>query len=372
MTTLLAHEWLARAGGSENVFEQLTLAFPKARRTCLWNEDPERFADVEESWLARSPLRRSKALALPFLPSVWQNVDLKNVDLVVASSHAFAHQLATRSALQGIPSVAYVHTPARYIWAPEYDERGASRLARAGRNRFQRLDSGRTSSQVSYAANSQFIRGRIQDAWGQDAAVIYPPVNVNEIQSVTDWRDQVALPNEQAFLAEIPDAFVLGASRLVEYKRLDIAISAGESLGLPVVIAGSGPDEARLRDLATKASVPVLFAGRVSTEALYALYQLANLYVFMAIEDFGIMPVEAMAAGTPVLVNEDGGARESVESLGGGAVSDARSNSQLRLAAEMAMQVDIGEAQARSVKFSSGSFRAAIHRWVDSARSLTP
>ncbi|MBC9226845.1 glycosyltransferase [Aeromicrobium sp. 636] len=359
MTTLLAHEWLAPIGGSENVFEELSRVLPSAQRMCLWNDAPTRFgADVRETWLARSPLRRSKALAYPFLADAWNRVDISGVDRVVVSSHASSHYLASRAAESGIPSFAYVHTPPRYVWAPEFDERGQSALARAGRGVFKRLDRKLTSRRVSFAANSHFVRTRIQDAWGIDARVIYPPVDVEGIQAVNDWRTEITDEAEIRVIGALPDQFVLGASRLVEYKRLDVAIEVGEALGLPVVIAGSGPFEARLRELARVSSVPVTFLGRVSTPALYALYQAAALFVFMAIEDFGIMPVEAMALGTPVLVSGVGGARESVEAVRGGAVLEPGQRVEgldLRVSDDM---------KHRTLEFSRSSFGRAVRSWL--------
>lgn len=335
----------------------------------MWNDAPQRFPlSIEETWIARSPLRRSKAISLPFLPRAWRSVDLSDVDRVVASSHAFAHHLAARAAEDGMPSYAYVHTPARYVWAPEFDDRGQSRLARAGRSYFKRLDRRATSSNVNYAANSEFVRGRIAKAWDQSAAVIYPPVEVTQIQSKPDWRAEVSDVGELKQLVDLPTDFVLGASRLVEYKRLDTAIEVGELLNLPVVIAGSGPDELRLRHIASSSSVPVHFFGYASTEALYALYQAASLFVFMAIEDFGIMPVEAMALGTPVLVNDTGGAKESVTILGGGAAV-VPYDGDLHAVAEGVISIDMRAAIDGSRAFSLESFNHRVKAWVGESSS---
>src|SRR5690606_22739556 len=117
---------------------------------------------------------------------------------------------------------------------------------------------------------------------------------------------------DAAVASALPSAFVLGASRLVPYKRVDAAIIAGEAAGLPAVIAGDGPDRARLAALAARASIPVTFLGRTSDALLRELYRRATVYVFAPIEDFGIMPVEAMAAGTPVIARDIGGAAETV------------------------------------------------------------
>lgn len=362
MNTLVVHEWLAPVGGSENVFEQIRGIFPEARVACLWNDAPDRFGrDVEETWLARTPLRRSKALAFPFLSKAWNSVGLEGVERLVASSHASSHHLASRAAELGIASFAYVHSPPRYIWAPELDRRGAKWPARVGRRHFQRVDQQRISRRVSIAANSQFIRARIANSWGMDSTVIYPPVDVERIQSVQDWREEIEDPAELAAVLALPECFVLGASRLVPYKRLDSAILAGERLDLPVVIVGSGPDEERLRALAGRSRVPVTFFGRASTPALYALYQRTSLFVFLAIEDFGIMPVEAMAVGTPVLVPTIGGARESVESVGGGiAIGDSDTLSDLAEIPSIDQPRVINEVR----RFSRETFIENVITWV--------
>jgi glycosyltransferase involved in cell wall biosynthesis len=364
--TLVSHEWLAPHGGSENVFEQIAMALPGAAMQCLWNDAPHRFGDdVRETWLARTPLRRSKAAALPFLPTAWGTVDLESYDRVVASSHAFGHHLASRAALAGKRAFAYVHTPARYVWNPELDERGQGLARKIAGLPLKRLDRRATNRNVSYAANSQFVRDRIRAAWDMDATVIYPPVAVERIQSVADWSTEVT-DAERRQLDALPTSFVLGASRLIEYKRLDLTMRAGEALDLPVVIAGAGPFEEDLRRFSGQISVPVHFVGRVSDELLYALYQRAELFVFMAVEDFGIMPVEAMAAGTPVLVNNTGGAAESVSFIGGGAATPDRSSpAEFALAAERALAVDGQHMTCSARLFGETPFRERIAEWVE-------
>ena len=141
--------------------------------------------------------------------------------------------------------------------------------------------------------------------------MIYPPVDVEQIQSVADWRTRLD-DEEAAQLAALPSSFLLGASRFIPYKRLDLVIQAGEAADLPVVLAGKGPERAALEAAAERASVPVHFVHAPSWALLFALYQQALLFVFPAVEDFGIMPVEAMAAGAPVLAQAVGGTSESV------------------------------------------------------------
>lgn len=362
MTELLAHEWLAPIGGSENVFEALIDAFPQAARLCLWNDAPERFGAVPETYLARTPLRRSKAAALPFMRSAWSRVPLGEASTVIASSHAMAHHVAGRAVREGRRGFAYVHSPARYLWAPEHDDRGQSRAVGLVAPSMRKVDLRGVDERVRYAANSRFVRERIADAWHVDSDVIYPNVDVARYRDASDADELSATDN--AILESLPASYVLGASRLVEYKRLDVAMDVGEALSLPVVICGSGPDQERLELRAQGLDVPVLFLGRVSDEILPHLFRRAELLVFMAIEDFGIMPVEAIAAGTPVLVNSTGGAAEIIERTGGGRIADPADLSATLVAAREAMDSNMTTAVELSEQFGATRFGEEVRRWV--------
>jgi glycosyltransferase involved in cell wall biosynthesis len=367
MTALLVHEWIEEHGGSENVFEAMARTFPDANIHCLWNDAPQRFEGriVTESWLARSPLRRSKVAALPFMPLTWARTAVSEADFVLVSSHLFAHHVGGRSRPSGPPKFVYVHTPARYIWAPELDGRGRGPIARAASVMLKGVDAARANQGATFAANSEFVRDRIQAAWGQDSIVLFPPVAVDRAQSVEDWRNCLNA-NDELTLSRLPSKFLLGASRFVPYKQLQVVIEAGEAIGLPVVLAGSGPQRDALRAAGEAASVPVHVVDRPTDALLYALYQAAALYVFPAVEDFGIMPVEAMALGTPVLVNSQGGARESVELLQGGAVLESLDRVSLKRGVEEAMVVDMSKARrdAREA-FGEESFSRRLRAWIE-------
>lgn len=366
MAGLLVHEWIADRGGSENVLEAMARAFPDADIHCLWNDDPERFRGrkVTESWLARTPLRRSKAAALPFMPATWSRTDVSGNDFVLVSSHLFAHHVGGRTRPGGPRKFVYVHTPARYIWAPELDSRGNNPVVRASAPMLKRLDAARASDGAVFAANSEFVRDRIRTAWGQDATVIHPPVRVELLQSVEDWRDRLNAADTKVF-ESLPEQFVLGASRFVPYKRLDLVIRAGESVDVPVVLAGSGPQRAELAAAAEGASVPVHIVDAPSDELLFALYQRALVFVFPAVEDFGIMPVEAMAVGTPVVVGGVGGARESVSALTGGEIVRGWRDEELSAALSRAAERNMSAAkQAASGAFGLAAFERRLRAWV--------
>jgi glycosyltransferase involved in cell wall biosynthesis len=362
--TLIVHEWLSPHGGSENVFEVLRSVVPDADTACLWNDAPSRFQDIDvETWLARTPLRRSKAASLPFMHAAWDRLPIDGYDRVLVSSHAMAHHVASRAARGGAAAFVYAHTPARYLWNPDLDARGAGPFARLLSSPLKSMDRRNTSSEVQYAANSEFVSRRVSTTWGQDAKVIYPPVEVDYIQQGTD-HDHLSA-SDLDLLDSLPQTFVLGASRLVGYKRLDKVIELSQALRVPAVIAGSGPDEGGLRSMAATLGTETFFVGRVSTPVLHELFRRASLFVFLAVEDFGIMPVEAMAAGTPVLVSSVGGAKESVEHTGGGVVVNPITPvDRLSEAATEAMDIDMAKPRQMTGRFSSAAFRKQIADWI--------
>jgi glycosyltransferase involved in cell wall biosynthesis len=364
---VLVHEWLARTGGSENVFDVLAETFPTADLLCLWSDVPGRYPGrvLQETWLARTRLRSQKAAALLVAPWTWRRRP-GNYDWALVSSHQFAHHVSFAEPSDDFRKYVYVHSPARYVWEPELDRRGSSPAARTASAVLKRIDRRRAREIHAAAANSEFVRARIERTWGIDSTVIYPPVEVARIQDVPDWADRLSSVDERA-LAAVPAEFLLGASRLIPYKDLDSVVRAGAATGLPVVIAGDGPERERLGALACDLSVRVTFLGRVSDELLYALYQRCLAYLFPAVEDFGIMPVEAMAAGAPVITGLVGGAVESVQSGVAGAHVDFADGPEVARA--VASVVALRGAGPRRVarEFSRERFVAQIRSFVGGA-----
>lgn len=364
MTGLLVHEWISTHGGSEKVLQAMTDEYPRTDILCLWQDSPEIFPPerVRESALARSRiLRRHKALALPLMPLIWQSVDLSPYEWLLISSHAFAHQIAANATAPESVHV-YVHTPARYIWSPALDPRRTSKALIPARAALRSLDKRRASRTASFAANSAFIAERILDAWDRPARVIYPPVEVLDLQNGRPWVDAVA-GGESAVVDRLPDRFVLGASRFVRYKRVDRAIDVGEQLGLPVVIAGNGEEEGAIQKRASSARVPVSIVRKPSDALLRALMERASLYVFPPVEDFGIMPVEAAALGTPSLVNLLGGARESVERMGSGFAIDFDDGQEVKAVAERLIDSPTDTMMANARYFDRARFISELTDW---------
>jgi glycosyltransferase involved in cell wall biosynthesis len=364
MSGVLVHEWIAQSGGSENVLQAMSEVYPDADVVCLWNESTGRFDGrrVRETWLGRSPLRGQKVLALPLMPVTWRHLSGAAYDFALISSHLFAHH-ARFATVPAERRFVYVHSPARYIWDPELDTRGSGRAVRAAGALLKPLDRRRARETRHFATNSAFVRDRVSRAWGVQAEVIHPPVDVERIQA----GDVPLDPADRQLLDGLPDEFVLGASRFVPYKRLDQVIRTGALTGLPVVLAGAGPDEAALRRLAATAPVQVHFVPAPSTPLLWALYRRCALYVFPPVEDFGIMPVEAMAAGAPVIANSVGGATESVVPGRTGAWCDFGSDDAVLAAVRTARDADRVDCASHARRFSARRFAAEISDWVAAA-----
>ena len=316
MTGLLVSEWIEPTGGAERVLDRLAGLFPDADMLCLWNDAPARYPgrEVRETWLARTPLRRHKALALPMMPVTWR-VPRRGYDWALVSSHAFAHHV----------NAARPRCPSSSTCTPLPGTCGRPSSMRAATTSppgwpvppLRAIDRRASKEADGIAANSRFVADRVERAWDREATVIHPPVDVAWIHG-GGWH-QLLTDAERRVLDALPSDFVLGVSRFIPYKRLDVVMQTGELLGLPVVIAGHGPLEGQLREMAADASVPVHFHVQPSDALIYALMERARIFVFPPIEDFGMVAVEAMATGTPVMANRIGGSGESVQDGIGGA-----------------------------------------------------
>jgi glycosyltransferase involved in cell wall biosynthesis len=262
-----------------------------------------------------------------------------------------------------VPKLVYAHTPARYIWEPSLDRRGNSPVARAGAAALKPIDRRRAQEAHAIAVNSKFTQDRVRRSWQREATVIYPPVDVTRITSAGDWREKLS-DEDLTVLTSLPNQFVLGASRFVPYKRLHLVIECAEANGVPAVIAGGGPQRQYLLERARSASVPVHIVDRPSDPLLYALYQASLAFVFPGVEDFGIMPVEAMATGTPVIVPAVGGAAESVTMMEGGAIFEDESTQSWRNALGKAVGIEPVALSERVSYFSIQNFRSRIESWM--------
>lgn len=251
---------------------------------------------VQSTHLSRLLRGSGYAHLLPALPVAMGRLRVPPSDVVIASHHAFATQVVRATTA---PVVAYVHSPARWIWDPAMRANEAGgRLGAAGLSAFSaayRPVDRRAAARVhTFVANSRAVADRIRDWWHRDALVVHPPVDT------AYYRPDPAVPREDFFLL---------AGRLVPYKRPDLAVRAAREAGVRLVVAGSGRARAEVEQLAGPGTT---FVGRVDDEGLRDLLRRCRAALMPGVEDFGIVPVEAQACGAPVLAVDAGGARDSV------------------------------------------------------------
>mgnify|MGYP002277487763 FL=1 len=306
--TALVHDWLTGMRGGEKCLEVLCELAPDAPVYTLV-AFPEKVSEtirahpIHSSFLQRFPaVEKRYRHYLPFFPRAIESLDLSSFDLVLSSSHAVAK--GVRPADHAL-HISYVHTPMRYVWDmfDQYFNRntvGSVQLAviRHIASYLRRWDV-RTSTRVHhFIANSAYVAERIQRIYGRQAAVIHPPVDVERFAPAEARRDEFLI-----------------VSALVPYKRVDLAIETANALSLPLRIIGDGPERERLQAMA---GPTVRLEGWVDDSGIERAYGSSRALLFPGEEDFGIVPVEAMASGTPVIAFGRGGATETViEGLSG-------------------------------------------------------
>jgi glycosyltransferase involved in cell wall biosynthesis len=301
MRVAVAHEWLTNWAGSERVTRELLtvgqaeqLVASVVDRTFTAGYFPD--VDVRALWTSRLPTATTNwsRLALPML-AAWASTKI-DADLLLVSSHFAAHGATVRF---GGPSIVYYHTPARMLWRPDIElarlpERTRYAVEKGVLPALRRWDRRVAQHPTVMLGNSTAVVERIADAYGRKAEILHPPVEVERWSTV---------PRRE------PEHF-LWAGRLVAYKRPDIAVEAARLSGEELVIVGSGPERARLEPTAPP---NVRFVGHVPEDELRELMGAAHALVFPGEEDFGITPVEALAAGTPVVAYGAGGALDFIE-----------------------------------------------------------
>jgi glycosyltransferase involved in cell wall biosynthesis len=300
----LVHDWLTGLRGGERVLEQLCLLYPDADVFTLVHV-PDSCGEIIESrriftsFLDRLP-RRAYRHYLPLFPAAIESFDLSQYELVISTSHAVAK--GARPAPRAM-HVAYIHTPMRYIW-DQFDAyfghgRAAlvTRLAAAAVAPMLRSWDVRSTARAhGLIANSRFVAERIRRFWSRDVdAIVHPPVDTSRFVPAAEGPS--------------PEDYALIVSALVPYKRIELAVSAFSRLKRPLWIVGDGPERRRLESAAGSS---VRFLGTLALDALPSLYARARFFVLPGEEDFGIAPVEAQAAGRPVLALRRGGALETV------------------------------------------------------------
>ncbi len=364
MRVAIVHDYLNQRGGAERVALELARAWPDAPiYTSLYREDstfPEfKEHDVRASWLDKAPSDQGFRNLFPLYPAAFRGLGVLDADVVVSSSSGWAH--GVRTAEEAL-HVVYCHTPARWLYRQD-EHLGASshqrRLAAPLLGAMRTWDRRAAARADVYVANSENVRRRIRDVYARDAVVVPPPVDVDR------------------FTPKPRGERLLVVSRLLPYKRVDAVIRAANRAGLPLDVVGSGP---AYEDLCQLAGRTVEFHRRLEDAEVTELMESCRALMLPGEEDFGITPVEAQAAGKPVVALGAGGALETV--IGGvtGAFFDDHSEESILAAIKVADDLTTPPEEIASYtrRFSPDAFNdqlgAVIDRALDRrrfARTLT-
>lgn len=298
----LVHDWLTGMRGGEKVLEVLCEIFPEAHLFTLVHNKGSVSKTIEKMKIETSIIQKLPKsdlhyqYYLPLMPYAIERFDMSEYDFVISSSHAVAKGVKVNP---DATHICYCHTPMRYIWDQFDNYFGKERsgfAARVAMNIFrgylQKWDVGSSGRVNFFIANSSNVQERIKRIYNRDSEVIYPPVDANRFE-----------------VSNVKGDYFLIVSALVPYKRIDIAVEAFNELGEKLIIVGTGSE---LEKLKQQAKPNIEFHGWASDELLVDYYANCRALIFPGEEDFGIVPLETMASGKPVIAYAKGGALETV------------------------------------------------------------
>ena len=360
----IVHDWLVTYAGAERLLEEVINCFPEADLFAIVDFIPQN----ERGFLKHTPAKTSSihtpplstknySAYLPFTPLAVEQFDLSGYDIVISSSHAVAKGVITGPDQLHI---SYVHSPMRYAWDLQHQylkETGLVRglqgwLAKRELHKLRMWDLRTANGVDHFLANSRFIARRIWKVYRREATVIYPPVDIDSFT-----------------LCEEKEDFFLTASRMVPYKKIDLIVEAFSLMpDKRLYIIGDGPDFDKVK---SKAGTNVELLGYQPFEVLRDYMQRAKAFVFAAEEDFGIVPVEAQACGTPVIAYGKGGALETVIEGETGLFFDAQTTSSIIEAVQrfedMKDSFIPAKIREKSLRFSKDRFQREFMSFVDEA-----
>lgn len=346
----IVHHWFVTRGGGERVAECIASLFPEAEIFTLLADAPGtpeglRGRRMHKSFLQRIPLAKSyHRHMMPLYPAATESLDLRGFDLVISSDSGPVKGVRVDA---GAVHICYCHSPMRYLYdgyeAYRAQMGAVTRAAfSATAGRLRKWDE-RAAQRVSYfIANSQYVADRIKRCYGRESVVIHPPIDLN-------WARMAA-----------PGQHYLCAGRLVGYKRTELMVEACARLGRKLRIAGTGPEEARLKRLVGRAEVS--FLGEMTTDALWREYSECRALLFAADEDFGMVPLEAQACGRPVIAYGAGGSLETVRGLGEPGMNGATG---IYFAEQTVESVMDGILRFEAAEAAGAFDSAAARRWAE-------
>jgi glycosyltransferase involved in cell wall biosynthesis len=308
MKIAIVCDWLVTIGGAEKVLGELLQCYPDADLFAVVDfidaEDRVflREKPVKTTFIQKIPFARKHYRSyLPLMPLAIEQLDLSSYDLIISSSHAVAKGVITGP---DQIHISYVHSPMRYAWDLQHqylretglDKKPHGYLARYFLHKLRIWDLRAANGVDHFIANSSFIARRIQKTYRREAEVIYPPVDTSRFIPGNSKED-----------------FYLAASRLVPYKRIDLLVESFVTMpDKKLIVIGDGPEMEKIK---AKASANIQILGYQTDEVLISHLQRARAFVFAAEEDFGLLPVEAQACGTPVIAFGKGGSLETVRDI---------------------------------------------------------
>jgi glycosyltransferase involved in cell wall biosynthesis len=363
----ISHEWLTIPGGSEKVVAAILQLLPHAELfTAVYDPAPwpALITDrpVHASWLNHIPgATRRYARLLPLMDGAFRRFDLSAFDLVISSNHACAKNVRTSATT---PHVCYCHTPMRYVWDPTF--LANEQIGPLGRLAFtallphlRRTDLRGAAGVDRFIANSSVVAQRIADHYGRSADIIHPPVEVDRFIG----RPRAAIDTHAASATgrstNVDERPYLVFGRVVPYKRVDVAVRACERLSRRVIVAGDGR---ALEDVQALSGPTARFLGRIPDADVGELMARCRALLLPGEEDFGIVPVEAQAAGLPVIANARGGVRDSVIDGSTGVLYDDPSVDGLCAAIQRFETLALSEAaiRANALRFAPRHFAEAF------------
>ncbi|HET7292095.1 MAG TPA: glycosyltransferase [Vicinamibacteria bacterium] len=361
----LVHDWLTGMRGGEKVLLSLLRLYPDAPIHTLLHVKGSVAPEIEARPIHTTFVQRLPGVArryrhyLPLFPTAAESMDLAGYDLLISTSHCVVKGVRARP---GARHLCYCFTPMRYVWDRYADYFGPGRAGLVTRlvmgavaPRLRRWDRASSARVDRFAADSAYVAARIRRHYDRDSEVIYPPVDT-----------EFFTPGPEA-----PGTYDLVVSALAPYKRIDLVLDAYRGCGWPLRVAGSGPEEPRLRAMAPPEAV---FLGHVGDEALRELYRGARAVLMPGIEDFGIVPVEAMACGRPVVVYAEGGGTETVVEGETGLYFREASPAALRRVVDSlkTLRFNTRALRDRAEAFSRAVFESRFKAFVEKALAESP
>jgi glycosyltransferase involved in cell wall biosynthesis len=356
MKLALVHDWLNQRGGAEDVLETLVEVYPHAPiYTGLYAPEimPEKYRtwNIRPLWIDKLPLIHTHHQPyLPVYPLAWNGLHLSGYDVVLSNKSGFCHMLHTNAV-----HVCYCLAPTRYVWQLD------AYIAREGLGKpiqaalrplvsaLKRWDYDAAQRVDHFIAISTEIQQRIKAYYDRDSVIIYPPVDTTRFQP-----------------SNVVEDYFLIVSRLIPYKRIDLAVQAATRLGVPLKIGGRGRDMERLQAMA---GPTVEFLGYVPDDQLADLMAHCKAFLFPGLEDFGITPVQAQAAGRPVIAYAGGGALDTVIPNKTGALFHEMTVESLMHAMQTfdASAYDVRALRTHAERFDTQVFKAQMTAYVERA-----